>query len=206
MISLGAEVVSVDLSSAIEVVARKLRINSNWVGVQGDIMHLPFADGQFDVVYCEGVMQHTQDSAKTVLELCRILKIGGNILATHYVRVPVNSMIAGFKRKITTKYYDFLRNRFSRMECFKLLFVTGVIATLNYVPVLGFLLRKTGMALYYDLMPDFKTTWTNTFDYYGSHKFQRFIAPEEFWGYFENVGNMELILKGLGIVVAQKLR
>jgi len=72
----GAQVVSVDLSAAIEVVANKLRLRSGWVGVQGDITALPFADNQFDVVYCEGVIQHTRDSALTVRELCRTLRGG----------------------------------------------------------------------------------------------------------------------------------
>jgi hypothetical protein len=91
------------------------------------------------------------------------------------------------------------------MERFRLLFVTGLIAALNYVPLVGFLLRKTGTALYYDLMPDFKTTWTNTFDYYGNHAYQRFITPEEFYGYFQHAGGMELVYKQAGNVVARKL-
>jgi SAM-dependent methyltransferase len=202
MISLGAAVVSVDLSSAIEVVARKLRMNSNWVGIQADIMSLPFVGEQFDIVYCEGVIQHTKDSARTVEELCRVLKTDGLILAAHYVRWPVNTIAGRIKRKVTTGYYDFLRNRLSRMKRFKLLFITGLFAALNYVPLVGFLMRKTGTVLYYDLMPDFKTTWTNTFDYYGNHTYQRFVTPEEFYGYFEG---MELDYKGGGNVVARKV-
>ena len=65
----GASVVSVDLSSAIEVVATKLRMRPNWVGVQADITALPFRSSQFDCVYCEGVIQHTRDSPGTVREL-----------------------------------------------------------------------------------------------------------------------------------------
>ena len=91
------------------------------------------------------------------------------------------------------------------MERFNLLFVTGFISALNYVPVLGFLLRKTGTVLYYDVMPDFKTTWTNTFDYYGNHTYQRFITPEEFDQYFHDAGGMEIVYSGGGNVVAKKI-
>jgi SAM-dependent methyltransferase len=205
MSSLGAAVISVDLSSAIDVVARKLRMNPNWVGVQADLMSLPFVAEQFDVVYCEGVIQHTQDSIRTVRELCRVLRPNGHILAAHYVREPVKTIREKIKRRVTTGYYNFLRNRLGSMERFRLLFVTGLIAALNYVPLVGFLLRKTGTALYYDLMPDFKTTWTNTFDYYGNHAYQRFITPEEFYGYFQHAGGMELVYKQAGNVVARKL-
>jgi ubiquinone/menaquinone biosynthesis C-methylase UbiE len=205
MMSLGAAVVSVDLSSAIEVVARKLRMNSEWVGLQADIMNLPFVGEQFDIVYCEGVIQHTQDSVKTVKELCRVLKAEGLLLAAHYVRQPVNTILGKIKRRITSGYYEFLRNRLSHMERFRLLLVTGILAAFNYTPLVGYLLRKTGSVLYYDLMPDFKTTWTNTFDYYGNHSYQRFVTPEEFYGYFEDAGGMELVYKKTGNVVAKKL-
>ncbi len=205
MISLGAAVVSADLSSAIDVVARKLRMNPNWVGIQTDIMSLPFRGEQFDIVYCEGVIQHTQNSIRTVRELCRVLKTDGFILASHYVRKPANTIIGRIKRRITTGYYNYLRTRLSRKERFSLLFVTGVIAALNYVPIVGFLLRRTGTVLYYSLMPDFKTTWTNTFDYYGNHAYQRFVTPEDFYSYFENAGGMELVYKQAGNIVARKL-
>jgi ubiquinone/menaquinone biosynthesis C-methylase UbiE len=204
LLSLGASVVSVDLSDAIDVVARKMRSDPNWVGIQADIMGLPFEADQFDIVYCEGVIQHTQDSVKTVRELCRILRQGGQIMAAHYTRRPAQSQLAKIKRNITLGYYEYLRKRLSRMERFKLLFVTGFIAALSYVPVLGFFMRKTGTALYYDLMPDFKTTWTNTFDYYGNHTYQRFVTPEEFDQYFHDAGGMEIIYSGGGNVVAKK--
>ena len=204
MLALGATVVSVDLSSAIDIVARKLRMNPRWVGIQADIMSLPFMEEQFDIVYCEGVIQHTQDSVKTVKELCRVLKGNGNILAAHYVSEPAKTRIGKIKRRFTTRYYKFLRSKLSRMDRFRLLFMTGLFAAFNYVPLVGFLLRKTGTVLYYDLMPDFKTTWTNTFDYYGNHSYQRIIAPEEFYSYFESAGGMELVYRQTGNVVARK--
>jgi ubiquinone/menaquinone biosynthesis C-methylase UbiE len=205
LLSLGADVISVDLSPAIDVVASKLRMHSNWVGVQADIMRLPFADKQFDMVYCEGVIQHTADSAKTVKELCRIISENGIILAAHYVRVPVATLSGKIKRQLTSKYYEYLRKTLSRMERFKLLFATGVIAGLNYVPIVGWVLRKTGTALYYDLMPDFKTTWTNTYDFYGSHAYQRIVTPEEFYAYFEATGCTEIVYRGIGNIVARKI-
>jgi hypothetical protein len=53
-------------------------------------------------------------------------------------------------------------------------------------------------------MSDFKTTWTNTFDAYGNHAYQRHITPEEFWGYFESAGHMERVYQEHTLVVACK--
>jgi ubiquinone/menaquinone biosynthesis C-methylase UbiE len=201
----GAEVVSIDLSAAIEVVARKLRMRAEWVGVQGDITAMPFGSDQFDIGYCEGVIQHTRDSAGTVGELCRVVKVGGRILATHYVRLAAKTVYGRLKRKLTQGYFEFLRARLSRMERYKLQLLTGNLTALSYVPVLGYLLRRTGTAIHYGLMPDFKTTWTNTLDYYGGHEHQRYVTPEEFLGYFAHGKRMELIFKDVGVVVARKL-
>jgi ubiquinone/menaquinone biosynthesis C-methylase UbiE len=193
----GAQVVSVDLSSAIEVAARKLRLRPGWVGVQGDITVLPFTDQQFDLVYCEGVIQHTRDSALTVRELCRVLKDGGMVLATHYGKAK------RWLGRTRIAWNLGLRRRLSCIERYKLLWLTGTLAALSYIPLIGKLLRLTTVS-YSELMPDFKTTWTNTFDGYGNHSYQRVITPEEFWQYFESAGNMERLCQEETVVVAKK--
>lgn len=194
----GASVVSVDLSSAIDVVARKLRHSTRWVGVQADITMLPFADTQFSTVYCEGVIQHTRDSAATVRELARVLKPAGILLATHYGK---SQRLAG---RIKQAWFDAVRARLSRWERYHLLLVTGIFAALAYVPLLGWLVRTSGLATYYELMPDFKTTWTNTFDNFGNHAYQRYVTGQEFWSYFVTAGGLERVKQEGTIVVARK--
>lgn len=198
LIGRGAQVVSIDLSSAIEVVAAKLRLSARWVGVQGDITTLPFAEDQFDVVYCEGVIQHTRDSALAVHELCGALRKRGKILATHYGK-PTRPL--GW---LKLSLMSTMRNRLSRWERYKLLWLTGNLAAMAYVPLLGKAIRLSGLAAYSDLMPDFKTTWTNTFDAYGNHAYQRYITPEEFWGYFEQADGMERVYADRTLIVARK--
>jgi ubiquinone/menaquinone biosynthesis C-methylase UbiE len=193
----GAQVVSVDLSAAIEVAAKKMRLRPGWVGVQGDITVLPFSDQQFDLVYCEGVIQHTHDSALTVRELCRVLKEGGMIFATHYGKAK------RWLGRLRIAWHLGLRQRLSRMERYKLLLLSGNLAALSYIPLLGKLLKLTTVS-YSELMPDFKTTWTNTFDGYGNHSYQRVITPEEFWHYFELAGDMERLYQEETVVVAKK--
>jgi len=193
----GARVVSIDLSSAIGVVANKLRMRAGWVGVQGDITVLPFAENQFDIVYCEGVIQHTRNSASTVRELCRVLRRHGLILATHYAKSR------SWLGRAALRWREFLRRRLSRGDRYKLLWLTGNLAAFSYVPLLGHVLRRTTVP-YYALMPDFRTTWTNTFDAYGNHTYQRYVSSEEFWRFFEEAGKMERVYQQDTVIVARK--
>ena len=198
LITQGADVVSIDLSFAIEVVASKLRLFPGWIGVQGDVALLPFGEEQFDIVYCEGVIQHTRDSALTVREMCRTLRKEGKILATHYGK---STRLLG---RLKMAFVTAARNRLSRIERYKLLWVSGNLAALAYVPLLGKFIRLSGLATYYDLMPEFKTTWTNTFDSYGGQTYQRYITPEEFWRYFQQAGRLERVYTDGTLVVARK--
>jgi SAM-dependent methyltransferase len=197
MVRQGAEVASIDLSSAIEVVARKLRHAPGWVGVQGDITAPPFAPHQFEIVYCEGVLQHTRDSAFAVTELKRLLRPGGLILATHYEK-PVRRR--GLLRMAWT---SLLRRRLNRMDRYKLLLLTGNLAALSSIPGLGRLIRLSGSAVHYDLMPDLKTTWTNTFDYFGYHTYQRHVSGDDFWSYFRRAGDLQQVYRSGTRVVAR---
>jgi SAM-dependent methyltransferase len=190
----GADVVSVDLSAAIDVVAAKLRLEPNWVGIQGDVTALPLAPGQFDVVYCEGVIQHTRDSAATVRELLRVAAAGGRILATHY---PAPERLPG---RLRVGALTALRRRLSRMERYKLLFVAGVLAASAYLPLVGWLVRRFGLAIHQPAMPRFRTTWTNTFDMYGNHTYQRVISADTFWSYFRAAGAEQVFRAGTTVV------
>jgi hypothetical protein len=139
----------------------------------------------------------------TVRELRRVVRPGGTVQASHYVRSEARG-VRRVKRKLTLGYYNLLRGRLSRMERFPLLMVTGSFAALSYVPLLGWLVRRSGTAMYSDLMPDFKTTWTNTFDLYGNHHFQRYVTPEEFRGFFEDAGGFGLQVREPGVLLATR--
>lgn len=182
-----ARVVSVDLSDAIEVAARSLQGEKEWVGVQADIMTLPFEDGTFDFIYCEGVIQHTADSRKTVEDLTRVLHAGGEVLATHY------PLPRKWHQKMRHWIYERRRKRLSRMDPYHLLAWTGLLSLTAQVPLLGFLMRKAGLVVYNSLMPDLKGIWSCTYDMFGSHAHQRHISPEAFRGLWSTAGEFENI-------------
>ena len=75
----GAQVTGIDLTP------RSLEISRSHLSLYGeagdfanaDCEHLPFADKSFDVVYSNGVLHHTPDTAGAVREIHRVLRPGG---------------------------------------------------------------------------------------------------------------------------------
>jgi ubiquinone/menaquinone biosynthesis C-methylase UbiE len=94
-----ANLFSIDFSNAVE---------ANWRnnGQQGDdrfklfqasVYNMPFADNQFDKVFCLGVLQHTPDFEKSVKSLIDKCKPGGEVVVDFY-------QVRGFWTKIHSKY------------------------------------------------------------------------------------------------------
>lgn len=50
--------------------------------VQGDALHLPFADAAFDRVVCSEVLEHIRDDVGAMRELARVLRPGGTMAIT----------------------------------------------------------------------------------------------------------------------------
>ena len=82
-LKLGASLIAVDYSSAVEASRQNLTAPDKLI-VQGDLAALPMLDQTFDYIYCIGVLQHTSEPARIVKELLRCLKIGGEITLTFY--------------------------------------------------------------------------------------------------------------------------
>ncbi len=45
--------------------------------IKADICNLPFADDEFDIIFCNHVLEHIPDDTKAMQELYRVLKKGG---------------------------------------------------------------------------------------------------------------------------------
>jgi ubiquinone/menaquinone biosynthesis C-methylase UbiE len=191
--------VSVDLSEAIDVVAAKLRLSPRWVGVQGDVTNLPLPDAGFDVVYCEGVLQHTRDSAIAVAELGRVLRPGGNLLASHY-EIP-----RSLRGRMRLAVVEFVRRSVHDWDRYALLWLSGGLAALAYVPLIGRVVRRSGLAQYHPPTPEFRTTWTNTYDALGAHAYQRYVSADEFRSYFDrDGGRWEILRMNANVAVARR--
>jgi SAM-dependent methyltransferase len=86
LLARGADVTSIDLSSAVETNARLFPISDRHRVAQADILALPVSEQHFDVVLCIGVIQHTPSPERTMKELCRFVKPGGSLVIDHYAR------------------------------------------------------------------------------------------------------------------------
>lgn len=82
----SAEVVGVDLSSAVDATAKTLANRPNVHLVQASIYQLPFKPGALDGAYCIGVIQHMPDPLASVPALAKVLKPGGPLAVTIYER------------------------------------------------------------------------------------------------------------------------
>lgn len=76
----GLNVTGIDISSEMLNVAKVKRGEENVNFVQGDIHSLPFADGTFDLVISNIVLEFTKQPKQIVQEALRVLKKGGRFV------------------------------------------------------------------------------------------------------------------------------
>jgi len=82
----AAVVTSTDLSSSVEQNQENCPPSDSHRVIQCDIGRLPFRPGQFDIVVCLGVVQHTPDSERTLECLFQQVRPGGWLVFDHYRR------------------------------------------------------------------------------------------------------------------------
>jgi SAM-dependent methyltransferase len=83
-LSLGAEVVAIDYSGAIDAIATNFPNQVRLHLMQADLLNLPLKPAIFDFVYCFGVLQHTADPRKAVMSLATRVKSGGRLAVDVY--------------------------------------------------------------------------------------------------------------------------
>ena len=82
----AAVVTSTDLSSSVEQNQENCPQSDSHRVVQCDIEQWPFRPGQFDIVVCLGVVQHTRNSERTLEHLYTQVRPGGWLVIDHYRR------------------------------------------------------------------------------------------------------------------------
>jgi ubiquinone/menaquinone biosynthesis C-methylase UbiE len=77
-----ASVVGVDYGDEGLRIADEIAGREGMTGVhfrKADVLDLPYADGTFDFVFCNGVLHHTEDLERGISEVVRIARPGGKI-------------------------------------------------------------------------------------------------------------------------------
>lgn len=77
----ASEVVGIDLSAANVETSRRHSADRGLTNVrfeQHSLLDLPFADDSFDVIWCNGVLHHTNDPDRGLREITRVLRTDGH--------------------------------------------------------------------------------------------------------------------------------
>ena len=108
----GACCTGVDLTPrSIEITRHRFRLYGDGGSLLiSDGEHLPFRDESFDVVYSNGVLHHTPDTAGAIREVHRVLRPGGTAKVMLYHRNSLNYWVDIVLRR-GVLHADFLRGR-----------------------------------------------------------------------------------------------
>jgi uncharacterized protein YbaR (Trm112 family) len=179
----GAEyVIALEMSHAVDdVISRNLKGLKNIDIVQCSIENPPFKKNSINgVVICHNVIQHTSSVENTAHALWDIVGNGEFVFNCY----PKNDK--GILRKIRLIHYYFMRYCLSKLTFKYLLLYSKIFSVLRFIPLLGLFLEKSlfmvrgdvpkGPNWYYRA---FKAGVLNTFDAYGSHKYQHLKSNSE---------------------------
>lgn len=98
-----AEIVGIDISSAVDAANENLGGRGNVHLVQASVYEMPFRSGTFDHCYSIGVVQHTPDTSRTLRSISEILKDGGELALTIYPRKPWTKLYSKYWWRPLTK-------------------------------------------------------------------------------------------------------
>jgi SAM-dependent methyltransferase len=101
--SLGAEVIGIDLSYAVDAAYTNMGGREGVHLVQADVFRLPFLSDTFDAIYSIGVLHHTPDTRKAFGCLPHLLKRGGIIAIWVYVQAGEYSRRLDRVRSLTVR-------------------------------------------------------------------------------------------------------
>lgn len=182
-------VILMDLSHSVDdVVQRNIGGLKNVDVIQCSIDAPPLRDRSVDgIVYCHNVIQHTPSVEKTAQALYTVVAPGGEFVFNCY---SLNDQ--GVLRWVRFHIiYKSLRAILSRMPFGLILVYSWVMAALRLIPLMGILLEKSGFcslgyvtrksneSLWAYLKRKFRNTSLNTFDGFGSHKYQHHKSEVE---------------------------
>lgn len=100
---MGAQVVAMDYSTAVDAAARDLGHLPNIHFIQGDILHPPIKPGSLPYAYSIGVIQHTPDPPATIASLLNLLSPGGRFALTIYARRWYTKLFAKYLLRPVTR-------------------------------------------------------------------------------------------------------
>ena len=138
-LSLGARVVAIDYSGAVDACRLNHEAEARLSVVQADIYHLPFKDGVFDRVYCFGVLQHTPDVRGAFAALPRVVRVGGHLAVDVYPKLWTDVLWPKYWLRPLTKRVQ--AGRLFRVVRAAVPFMWPISHAIGKIPLIGRKLR-----------------------------------------------------------------
>jgi len=121
----GLRVIAVDQSEAMLDEMRKKFGEFNSVDYRvGEAAHLPIADAAMDYIFANMYLHHVEEPLNAILEMARVLRIGGKIVITdldehryEFLRAEHHDRWMGFKREDVRLWFEKAGLRNARVDC-----------------------------------------------------------------------------------------
>ncbi|AMV40388.1 methyltransferase domain-containing protein [Planctomyces sp. SH-PL62] len=161
----GAEVLGVDLSSAVDKAAALCAGLPGVQIVQADLLDLPVVEEAFDLVFSIGVLHHSPDPRRAFAEIARRVRPGGRLAVWLYRRnTPPQEWLNTGVRALTTR----LPARVLEPLC-------AGLGALGSVPVLNRTLNKL---VNFSAHPDWTLRVCDNFDWWAPEHQSHHTLPE----------------------------
>ena len=144
----GANVVSIDYSSAVDACVENLNHYSNLHVVQCDINNLPFQKESFIYVFSLGVLQHTPNVSKSFIASALMTKPGGYFCADFYWNRLITMINMKYLLRPLTKNIDQKKLFLFLKRHIKLFLYISQL--LGKIPFIGIVLKKIIPVVNYD--------------------------------------------------------
>ncbi len=172
---MGAEIVALDVSRAVERVKSTSDDSPRVHPIQGDLLNPPFKERAFDLVYSIGVLHHTPDSKRALTSIATLPRVGGILAVQVYGRMKrewLNTALRSVTMRLPRKLLYYL--------CLGLVPVPSI-------PVLRTLFRP----IPYSEARRWQERWNSNFDWY-SCEYQHRHTTDEVSGWLEELGFVDV--------------
>jgi SAM-dependent methyltransferase len=195
VLGMGARLVAMDYSNAVEANLANNGPNPSLLVVQADIRKPPFPSHSFDKVFCLGVIQHTPDPAASFRVLARMPKAGGELVVDSYIKRLVTLLHAKYAlRPFTRRMHE---EKLLALVAKMVRWLLPLSDMLGAVPIMGrYLQRLIPVINYrkaYPLNDRQVREWAilDTFDALGA-RFDNPVTPDEMRKWFQDAGYGEI--------------
>ena len=165
-------IVGIDLTAAIEDAAQNTSQCHNVIVVQADAVNPPLEHGSIDILYCDGVLPHTENPAEFLAGILQLVAPGG----VAHVRTLINH--GDLRSNLAMVPRNALRVLTRRLPNSVWWYACYVIGVFVRIPVIGRMLAK-GVFHFDREDMSVKVTQLINFRFYGNHQYRHRISKQE---------------------------